>query len=247
MNNIYANNFEFYSGLNNKIIEKQKKLLTKLSNSLKDNQWIKISTINFTKQKYNFMLYRQKLVIKNRLYINFKPPGSLWFSKGEWLFHIIGCNKYSRITLVEIDYNNIYRITNKNPDNFIIDTYYKKNLSLFIKNNQVIKKYSNSILKNLILINWKNIIKNYYGFAIYPFPVVSHKLKTGNVSFLNTFDVSSLCLWNTDSIIKSYNLGKISQYIKINNSNTSNTDRLIIQHTRFINNLVKQINKINNI
>ena len=83
------------------------------------------------------ILYRQNIKDKeiNKLIIDLKPPFALLFSKGEWLFHSICGYKDSRINLVEINYDNIYKITNKKPNNLILDTYYKKNLSLFIKNN----------------------------------------------------------------------------------------------------------------
>ena len=186
------------------------------------------------------MLYRKNIKDKDIDMIRCKPPFALWFSKGEWLFHEIGCYKNSRITLVEINYDNIYRITNKIPNNLILDTYYKKNLSLFIKNNKVISDEMLFSKKKIILINWKNIIKNYSGFAIYPFPLF---IDIKNNTWLHTMDVSSLALWNTNSIINSYDLGKVSKYINIDKFNKN--DKIIITHTRFIKNLVNQINQIN--
>ena len=180
------------------------------------------------------MLYRQNIKDKkiNKLMIDLKPPFALWFSKGEWLFYSIGCYKDLRINLIEINYDN-----NKKPNNLILDIYYKKNLSLFIKNNKVISDYETLFSKKkIIFINWKNIIKNYSRFVIYPFP-----------SFINiknnTLDVSSLALWNTNSIINNYDLGKVLEYINIDKFNKN--DKIIITHTRFIKNLVNQINQDN--
>jgi hypothetical protein len=227
MNNIYATNFSEYSKLGSQyLLEKQKKLLTKLSNSLLDNQWIRTTT-NFEEDlnyKYN---------TQNK--ITWKPNG-IYFSKGEWIFHILCCNPNDNIILVKINYDNIHTITNKKPNNYKIDKYYLKKLYLFRKKYSVNKK-------NYELINYKDILKQYSGFAIYPF------IHNPQNTFLAVYDCSTLILWNNDAIINYYNLGIVSDYINIDKKimNKYNISDIPIIYTTFINELIKKINKINNI
>ena len=81
MNNIYTTNFKEYSKLESPYYEKQQKLLTKLSNSLLNNQWIRITNDFNVDINYEY---------KNKQKITFKPNG-IYFSKGEYiikqLFH----------------------------------------------------------------------------------------------------------------------------------------------------------------
>ena len=226
--NIYASNFMFYSSDNEKIIKKKKKLLTKLSNSLLDNQWIRIKGSN---SNSNCNIDTNKLIKKN-LHIDYKPNG-IYFSKGEWLFHIIGCTWNDYISLVEVDYSKIYKITNRKPNNYKIDTYYKNKLRRF-HNNYIDLNYKYP------LINWKDIYQNYNGFAIYPYPYYANNFK--DYFYLNLYDVATLVIWNTNSIIKEYNLTKIEWE---DNKNKSNINHIIIDNTKFINSLIKKINLIN--
>ena len=229
MNNIYANNFKYYSNEYN--IEKYKKLLTKLTNSLLDNQWLRISYYSLNEElknpPSNYIKYIKTC---------FKPLG-LWFSKGDWLFHSISeKNINTRITLVEINYNDIYKVTNKIPNNYIIDKYFLKKLNFFKKKYSILKLLNNK--HYFELIKWKKVIKKYKGFAVYPF------IKDAEFdNFLFTFDNSSLVLWNYESIINYYDLGKISDYINLETFNKYNT---IIQY-KFINKLINKINNINKI
>ena len=232
--NIYASHFQHYSGDNNKSINKQKKLLNKLSNSLLDNQWIRISNID-TNINININLNIDKILTDKKYYISLKPYG-IWLSKGEWLFHIICCYPDSYISLVEVDYSKIYRISNKIPNNYKIDKYYINKLEKFHKSYMTTNGID--IDKRLIqVINWKHIYQNYNGFAIYPLQIKTNKYI---LEYLLTYDVSSLVIWNSDSIIKQYTLCKISDYINIK----SDTN-IIIDNTILINKLIKKIDNIN--
>jgi len=231
--NIYATNFLHYSGEDDKTINKQKRLLTKLSNSLLDNQWLRITHFKTGSRTSIDKYINIKEIIKNKKnYINFKPSG-LYFSKGEWLFHIIGCYATDYISLIEIDYSKIYRITNDNPNNYKIDEHYKDKLKKFHN------KYVDLKRCKYPLINWKETYQNYNGFAIYPYYISDLK----DYFYLKLFDVASLILWNTEPIIKEYKLTdkKISHYINI----VDKSKGIILDNTNFINMLIKKINIIN--
>ena len=231
--NIYATNFLYYSGKDDKTINKQKRLLTKLSNSLLDNQWLRITHFKTSNRISIDKYINIKEMIKNKKrYIFYKPSG-LYFSKGEWLFHDIGCYKYDYISLVEVDYSKIYRITNEIPNNYKIDEHYKDKLKKFHN------KYVDLKVCKYPLINWKETYQNYNGFAIYPYYISDLK----DYFYLKLFDVSSLILWNSEPIIKEYKLTdkNISHYINI----VDKSNGVIIDNTNFINMLIKKINIIN--
>lgn len=123
--NVYAKNMRFMS--DNISL---KKLLSNLSSSLNENQWLKVS-----KEKYKPMNYVKENENKNKnaYEYGFKPNGS-FYSKGGWLFHESTCCKLDdEIILVEIDYSRIYRITGKEPyTSPIKDKVYKKNIKTFM-------------------------------------------------------------------------------------------------------------------
>jgi hypothetical protein len=99
--NIYATNFRFASD------DKSLKYLSKLTNFLTDNEWLKIS-----KDKYH------DFTVDKQIYDNMisdKPNSVSWFSKGGWIFYELCCNIDSEIIYVTVDYKNIYKITNKSP------------------------------------------------------------------------------------------------------------------------------------
>ena len=82
---------------------------------------------------------------------------------------------------------------------------------------------------------------NYNGFAIYPLQIKTNKYI---LEYLLTYDVSSLVIWNSESIIKQYTLCKISDYIKLDSKFINKY--LLIDNTIFINKLIKKIDNINN-
>ena len=87
-------------------LNKNKILLSKLTNALKENQWLKVS-----KDKYKPVNFFEKNEMKN--HIDFKPVGS-YYSKGSWLFHNdMCCNIEDEIVLIEVDYKTVYKITGK--------------------------------------------------------------------------------------------------------------------------------------
>lgn len=204
--NIFSTNFHYYEDNDNNI----KLLLHKLSNSLKDNQWLKVSHDNSNNFNYTRSLNCGNDNVNNNSY--YKPNGS-WYSKGEWLFHDInGGLEYlsnSYISLVEVDYSKIYKITNNKPNNYKLLPSYYKALNKFIARYNKIYKHKNF---NIMMIKWMPICKKYNGIAIYPIPPHSYLrqyIKTEKtLHFLESWDVSSLCLWDMSSIIKHQNLGK---------------------------------------
>ena len=76
------------------------------------------------------------------------------------LYYMLLQNDY--ITLVEIDYSKIFRITNKKPNYYKIDKYYKNKLKVF-NNNYITYK------SDYPLIDWTEIYNKYNGFGIYPY------------------------------------------------------------------------------
>jgi hypothetical protein len=100
-----------------------KKLISQLTNTLKENQWIKVSS-----QKYK-QIKPHKITNPNS---DFKPQGT-YYSKGGWLFHDMCCNLDDEIIMIEVDYSNIYRITGKTPyTQTNSNSVYKKNMNDFI-------------------------------------------------------------------------------------------------------------------
>ena len=84
--------------------DSNKHLITQLTTTLKENQWIKVSNGKYTPINHNI----------NRLKSYYKPNGS-YYSKGGWLFHEVCCDLDKEIILIDVDYSDIYRITGKTP------------------------------------------------------------------------------------------------------------------------------------
>ncbi len=102
-----------------------KKLISELTNTLKENQWIKVSSI-----KYENFINRKISQPQN---YGFKPQGT-YYSKGGWLFHENCCNLDDEIIMINVDYKNIYRITSETHDKDTnTNSVYKKNMDNFIK------------------------------------------------------------------------------------------------------------------
>ena len=118
--NIYAKNFRFIDD------DKDRKHLSKLTNFLADNEWLKVS-----KEKYHDFTIDKK-IFKNNM--SMKPGYVSWFSKGSWLFHDIGHNIDKEIIYITVDYKNIYKIANKSPySELSSNDDYKSKLSTFNK------------------------------------------------------------------------------------------------------------------
>jgi hypothetical protein len=121
--NVYARNMRFIN------YEKDKKYLSKLTDFLADEEWLKVSS-----EKYKgFSMDRKYL--DNKKMIGMKPGNVSWFSKGSWLFHDgMCCNLDSEIIYITVDYTNIYKISNLSPDsNLVTDKQYKNKLTKFNK------------------------------------------------------------------------------------------------------------------
>ena len=118
--NIYGQN-TYYMRNNS---DSNKKLISDLTNTLKENQWLKVSN-----EKYKKIT---PLKITNSK-ADFKPQGS-YYSKGGWLFNETCCNLDNEIVMIEVDYSNIYRITGKTPyTKTNSNSVYKQNMNNFIK------------------------------------------------------------------------------------------------------------------
>ena len=225
--NIYTNHF-FYISSNN-----VKPQLAELTNLLKDNQWLKVAYSN--PDEFNLTRHNTKCA-NSKSFREDKPYGT-WYSKGEWLFHDMNESLFDRdvtdwngnklvryISLVEVDYSKIFRITNSTPSNEHLDAGYWKSLKEFetkyCKNTKLEKNTTKWFIPD-----WKEICKKYHGFAIYPLPPHDYmvkyseaKQKTSWMHFLISWDVSSLVIWNmNDVILKSHNLGSVEEIGNIKN------------------------------
>lgn len=125
--NIYAKNFDYIYE------DKNRKYLSKLTNFLADNEWLKVSKEKYQDFTIDKKIFNDKDVIS---YMNSKKPSHVsWFSKGSWLFHEDMCCKIDdEIIYITVDYTNIYKITNKSPySNLSSNDDYKSKLSKFNK------------------------------------------------------------------------------------------------------------------
>ena len=239
--NVYCNH-TYYMRNNS---DSNKKLISDLTNTLKENQWLKISN-----EKYKKIT---PLKITNSK-ADFKPQGS-YYSKGGWLFNETCCNLDNEIVMIEVDYSNIYRITGKTPytktnsnsvykqnmNNFVkmygskIDKYWCRNKKKMSINNS--ESCFNYREKNKCISNkkceWAKSFKSFNypykthsGLAIYPLP--SYKWLHKNVDEMlvfNSYDVETLVLWNHEPVTKHYNLGTIREIIgKIDNKEKNNIE-----------------------
>jgi len=245
--NVYTREFKYY---NNNL-----DLLTQISSTLKPNQWIilmdkpfKLSSIKKTKLNKN-----------NKEYDPQKPYGS-WFSKGDGLFHdfnILKPNQY--ITIVEVDYEQLYCIKNKDPEYNGLNSHYKSKMTSFLKKYRRKTKHKSTKHKDFpqyddftfesYVIKWHELYNKYNGFCLFPYqePIyneINRKQKKFVSKFPNGWDVTSLVLWNKKSIVKHYNLGTIKDIIKSKSKSKKEITKK--QKQLFINNLIKQIKTINN-
>ena len=119
--------------------DKYKILLSKLTEALGENQWLK-----YSENKYKPIQHidKTKIDTTKNYYKGFKPQGS-YYSKGSWLFHQDTCCQLDKeIIFIEVDYKTIYRITGKDPfKSPIKNSIYKNTLSDFMNKYGV--KYGN--------------------------------------------------------------------------------------------------------
>jgi hypothetical protein len=110
--------------------DKYKLLLSKLTEALGENQWLK-----YSENKYKPIQHIDKTKINTTKndYQGFKPQGS-YYSKGGWLFHQDNCCQLDKeIIFIEVDYKTIYRITGKEPfKSPIKNSIYKNTLTDFM-------------------------------------------------------------------------------------------------------------------
>jgi hypothetical protein len=110
--------------------DKYKILLSKLTEALGENQWLKYSDDKYKPIQH---IDKTKINTTKQYYKGFKPQGS-YYSKGGWLFHQDNCCKLDKeIIFIEVDYKTIYRITGKEPfKSPIKNSIYKNTLSEFM-------------------------------------------------------------------------------------------------------------------
>lgn len=135
--NVYAKNMGYMitnqntkQNTYNENKDKYKILLSKLTEALGENQWLK-----YSKAKYRPIQHidKTKINTKKNKYSGFKPMGS-YYSKGSWLFHSDNCCELDReIIFIEVDYNTIYRIKGKTPfTSPMKNTVYQNKVSNFM-------------------------------------------------------------------------------------------------------------------
>ena len=102
--------------------DNNKKLISEITNILKENQWLKVS-------RENYKPITHKIIDPKG---DFKPQGT-YYSKGGWLFNEICCDLDDELIFIEVDYSTIYRITGKTPyTQTNSNSIYKKNMNDFI-------------------------------------------------------------------------------------------------------------------
>jgi len=132
----YINNNELNPKYNNENPidinkDKYKILLSKLSEALGENQWLK-----YSKNKYKPIQHinQNNINTKKNYYIGSKPQGS-YYSKGGWLFHQLNCCELDKeLIFIEVDYKTIYRITGKDPYKSPLTNKVYKNIFLEFMN-----------------------------------------------------------------------------------------------------------------
>jgi hypothetical protein len=139
------------------------KYLSKLTNFLEENEWLKVWTTQNEPVINDFNLKEGKNVSgylsAPAVTIKYKPPG-IWFSKGSWLFHELCCNLDHRIIYTTIDYSNIYKITGKNPyTDPIENTVYKKKIKSFDHDYGHIRYKNNGVHKDEVF-SWCSLQHN---------------------------------------------------------------------------------------
>ena len=131
--------------------DSNKHLITQLTTTLKENQWIKVSGDKYKPINHNI----------DKLKSYYKPSGT-YYSKGGWLFHEVCCDLDKEIILIDVDYSDIYRITGKTPyTQTNSNSVYKQNMNQFIESyGSKMDKYwcrTNNKFSNSININNTNI------------------------------------------------------------------------------------------
>jgi hypothetical protein len=182
--NIYGKNFNYIYE------DKNRKHLSKLTNFLDDNEWLKVS-----KEKYHGFNFKiDKKSFKDR--IHWKPSNVSWFSKGSWIFHMDNCCNFDdEIIYITVDYKNIYKIANKSPySDLSSNDDYKSKLSKFNKEYIVKHKTTRNILVNKEdKFSDCNFIKSEEGCG---YKKTNNNNNNNNNGSLENFKWENNCKWN---------------------------------------------------
>jgi hypothetical protein len=237
-------------------VNEDEKMVHKLSMNLHPNQWLHVGDNNFN----NFInLNIEQRHINSKPKGIWASKGDWFFDKDKYLILLeIDYSKILVLTtkedLLEFEKHYckqiLYKPRTKHYTRITKHTNsYKNSIK---KNNSITKKRKtqNKQLHCSMNINWRKVQKNYNGIAIVPnpdwyFPIENSKFKNSkyNIDFeikshlwLRTYDVSSLVIWkNTDNTItKHYEIGKISNIIKLAKEQKEKLENLILHKIKNI-------------
>jgi hypothetical protein len=258
--NIYAKNFKHIND------DKNRKHVSKLTNFLADNEWLKLSKEKYYDFKIDKKIFNDKDVISS---ISGTHPGYVsWFSKGSWLFHDHGRKIDQEIIYITVDYKNIYKITNKSPySDLSSNDDYKSQLSKFNKKyiikdkrtqTRLVDKEDSSANCNFIKseekddcikeysaqnYNWAKFLKDYDGLAIYPMMTLKEMETIQNHYGFLGWDIETLVLSNDAPIITHHNLGTIRELLNITKKTDKNT-KVDINYSKLVSKLIQKINEV---
>ena len=160
--------------------------------------------------------YKEDYKFQNK---SFKPIGFWYSCYNSWYDWIIQEGMfdflYKYIHEITLNRNILTDIKNKDKNKLLVinnikdfDTFDKKYRHLYIDSKK--NKYN--------FINWDKVAKDYGGIEICPFLKKKKSDIIYNMSWYDTWDVASGCIWNIESIIKNTKLiyeKKGKKYIKI--------------------------------
>lgn len=205
---MYKDKYHKYKSkyLHNKNVLKIKNILPKIKNNEKSiykgkcvRHLIDKLSSQLPVDYWIHMSHQKDLKIQNTDNVNLiKAPG-IYYSKGGWIFHVIVKPSYYHFHVSKIDYSKIKLITTLDEAiEFEKDYGNKENPSM--------------------LIDWNRVKNDYNGFLICP------NLLSNNLDhmWMGTYDVCSLAIWNTDSIIWTKYLLNASEHLNSVSSITEN-------------------------
>ncbi len=161
--NVYAKNFKYIEN------DKLRPYLSKLTNFLTDNEWLKLSG-----EKYYDFEYTKK-----ESQIDYKPLYVSWFSKGSWLFHEAFSIIDQELIYITVDYKNIFRINNKSSySDLMSNDQYKSQLSKFNKKYIAVKRRNRLVPKRSKYAACETIEKEQYCEKETKFSFTNTKIKT---------------------------------------------------------------------